>query len=313
MSDTSPRPSAAALTVVWNLHVDVMTAEIVNAFRGSGVDVILLKGPSIARSLYQAGRRSYSDSDLLVSPAGLDRAEAVLVRLGFTKLLHDREVPDRIPLHAHVWVRGSQMLDLHRSLWGAHVSAEDVWRVLAAETETAVIGGTPVKVLNPAAMALHIALHAAQHGIAADKPVRDLERAVTVLEHRVWRSAADLARRVDAMAAFGTGVRLVPEGARLGEALELPNEHSAEVMLNASSPPPGALALERIASAGTIRAKSRLVAGRVFPSPPYMRVYSPLARHGAAGLVSAYALRLASLPWKLGPGFLAWRRVRRRV
>ncbi len=313
MRDTRPYLSAVAATVAQNLHVDVLTAHTVRALRECGVEVILLKGASLARSLYEPGARSYSDSDLLVAPDRLETAESRLATLGYSKLLDDSEVPDSLPLHAHVWMRGSHLLDLHRSLWGAQVSPDVVWRVLAGQTEMALIAQVPTRVLNRPAMALHIAMHAAQHGIEVDKPLRDLERALAVFEPQVWLLAADLARRLRAVAAFGTGVRLVPQGSRLANALELPKEQSAQVALSAGSSRPGALALERIATADTISAKYRVAARWIFPSPNYMRVYSQLARQGMVGLFWAYTLRFVSLPSKLGPAFVAWRRARRRV
>ncbi|MFL5782414.1 MAG: nucleotidyltransferase family protein [Thermoleophilaceae bacterium] len=74
-------PRAVAMRT---LRVDALTAEVLRALEDAGCRSILLKGPSFRRELYDAGSpRPYADSDLLVSPADLERAGAAVAALGF--------------------------------------------------------------------------------------------------------------------------------------------------------------------------------------------------------------------------------------
>jgi hypothetical protein len=55
------------------LLADEVTRNVVRAFREAGVEVVLLRGPSIARYLCGAAEeRKYTDADLLVSPASFE-------------------------------------------------------------------------------------------------------------------------------------------------------------------------------------------------------------------------------------------------
>ncbi len=79
----SPNP-LQSLGMAHTLAVDVVTAEVVGAFRRAGVRAVVLKGPTLAGWLYGGDAvRTYGDSDLLVPAAGRGAAEAELARLGF--------------------------------------------------------------------------------------------------------------------------------------------------------------------------------------------------------------------------------------
>ena len=63
----SPNP-LQSLGMAHTLAVDVVTAEVVDAFRRAGVRAVVLKGPTLAGWLYGGEAvRTYGDSDLLVS------------------------------------------------------------------------------------------------------------------------------------------------------------------------------------------------------------------------------------------------------
>ena len=124
--------------------------------------------------------------------------------------------------------------------------------------------------------ALHIALHAAQHGVDSERPLTDLGRAIRVVDEQVWREATELARRVDALPAFATGLRLDdPAGRRLVEHLHLPVDRPPLVVLRAGPEVRVAITLERLASEGSLRARARLLLGALLPSPGYMRKWAP--------------------------------------
>ena len=206
-----------------------------------GVRAIVLKGPSFADWLYTDGtRRRYGDVDLLVSPAQLEQANAVLSRHGFVPHTPG-EHPLRDPTAGQPWVRerDDAVIDLHVRLHGVGAPAAIAWTELSADTERQRVGGIKVEVLRPSARALHVALHAAQHGSRASKPIEDLRRALAVLDEDLWHEAAILAAHIQALPAFATGLRHLPEGgvlaARLGAAGRDPaGDHAARGLSDAA-------------------------------------------------------------------------------
>jgi hypothetical protein len=205
------------------------------------------------------------------------------------------------------------MADLHRMLVGVGLRPEDAWGELARETETLQLAGGEVRVLSPPARALHVVLHAAQHGAQDAKPLEDLAQALDRLPQGVWMEAAALAGRLHSEAAFLTGLRLVPAGEELARGAGLPEAQSIEAALRAETAPPTALGLYRFMKTPGAAPKAQLLAGELFPSAAFMRAWSPVARRGNVGLAAAYAWRPVWLLLRLGPALRAWQRARRAV
>jgi len=294
------------------LAIDTATVEAVVAFRDAGVRSILLKGPSFDAWLYEPEEpRLYTDIDLLVPSGAVQRAARVLGRLGYRKRA-ERE-PSRVVEHAAVWVRSSDHLcvDLHVTLGGIDCEDVDPWDVLAAETDSMLVQHTEVEILSEPGRALHIALHAAVSGAAAEKSLIDLSRAVERLPSETWKAAASLAERLGAQATFATGLRMQPAGARLCAELELPSERSVETLMLADSVPYFSWTVNRLVRTPGIMAKLRILVPRLIPKPDFMRVWYPVARRGVAGLMLAYVHRLAWLVKAAGPALSAWWRASR--
>jgi hypothetical protein len=315
-------PTGGAGQVPWDplaaaaggLAIDAATAQAVAALRNAGVRSILLKGPSLDALLYDPEEpRPYSDIDLLVPGGDLLRAAEVLRSLGYRERA-ERE-PSRILEHAKVWVRPSDRMyvDLHRTLGGIDKSDVDPWEVLATDTDSMSVGNAEVEILSEAGRALHIALHAAVSGAAAEKPMIDLSRALELLPPETWKAAAALAERLQAEPTFATGLRMQPAGARLCAELDLPAETSVETLMLADSVPYPSWTVNRVATTRGITAKLRIVGPRLIPKPDFMRVWYPVARRGTAGLLLAYVQRLAWLVRAAGPALSAWRRARRQA
>lgn len=296
--------------------MDAATAEVVRAFDRAGVDSILLKGPSIARWLYERpAQRTYVDCDLLVPPGARAGAEKVLLELGFEPSVEEREMPAWWLEHAVGWLRREDeaMVDLHRTLPGVQAEPEHLWHVLSTHVETIVVAGVPLRALTVPAMALHLALHAANHGMAGRYNLAELERALAQADEETWRAAADLAMAVDATAAFAAGLRLVSPGRELAARLALPTGRPLDVELRAAVAPPVALGLEQLARAGGVRERLAIVRWKLAPPRTFMRWWSPLARRGRAGMLLAYAWRPVWLLLHTPAGYRAWREARRRV
>jgi hypothetical protein len=287
-----PVPVAAA-SAIRTLHLDTVTAEVVRAFGAAGVPSILLKGPTLSRWLYDDGARPYVDIDLLVPPRARVAAERVLRSLGFGPGAFELIKGD-YPRHASVFRRhDGATLDLHRTLVGVGVDDDRVWEELSARTEPMTVGGEEVDVPSPVGRAFVVAIHAAKDGGRVPKVRRDLERALVQVDGETWREAARLAAALGAEAAFGAGLRLVPQGAELARRLGLPMAVTPEIAIRRGGAPPLATGLDWLVATRGVSAsrKLRVVVRKVFPPPAYLREWAPLARRGRVGLALAYVWR----------------------
>jgi hypothetical protein len=310
MADIDDREVAAAIHC---LRTDAMTAEVVSRFRAESIRCICLKGPGLVRWLYPDMSRTYRDTDLLVRPDQIATAEAALKDMGFEHPPLD-DLPGDRPWHAHMWILPGRNLgvDLHRFLIGCKQPAEVVWAAMSADTDVLELQGVAVEIPAPHAMAMHVALHAAQDGLRGTKTLRDLHRALEVAPDELWRKAASLAHEVGAEEAFAAGLRLSPEGRAVAQRLGLGATTSMETALRAESAPQLALSLEWLSRHRSVRSKAVFAVTKLFPSPAYMRSWTPVARRGAVGLALAYAWRLLWFAAQLWPTVRTWMRARRR-
>lgn len=294
------------------LRLEAATAEAFTQFEPAGVRALLLKGPSISRWLYAgADARPYVDSDLLVAPVHLDAAEKVLHSLGYRRYFDDRRMPGWWREHAGEWLRDRDgvVLDLHRTLPGVKVDPEVAWEVLSREPEPVRVASGEVLALSLPARALHIALHAAQHGAGSPPPIEDLSRALAIADEGIWQAAASVAAELDAGDSFAAGLQLLPAGSELARRLGLPSSVSPEAALRASSPPPLALGFEQLARARGIR-RVEIVWRKLVPPAEFMRHWDPRAGESRGALLRAYLRRPLWLLYRAPRGLRAWYRAR---
>lgn len=303
---TSERfPAGRSLQIAANnALVDSITVEAVSALRDSGIDCILLKGPSFSRWLYP-GRflRTYVDTDLLVSIGMMQEVDRALEKVGFSLSKQTVDLPYDRPAYVLDWLRArdAAVIEIHRTLVGIRAHPNQVWAVLSQQTERMSLQGIEVCILNRPARCLHVALHAAQDGGRVDKAMEDLKRAAALASPEEWGAAARLAVTLDAADAFAFGLRLAPEGAKIATSLGLPVSASVDVLLHAENRAPAARSIDWWLRTPGVKAKTRLAVVKLFPPPSFMRAWSALARRGQAGLVLAYPWRLL---WMLAHGII---------
>lgn len=305
-------PSSRASTVASNLRIDAATAEVARTLETAGIRFLLIKGPSTARWLYPEGTREYADSDLLVEPARWEQAGDVLASLGFANRMDDGGMPEWWREHSNDWWRALDgvSVDLHRSLPGVLTDPEAAWQVLAESSEALTVARARVTILGIHARTMLIALHAAHHGARWNPALEDLERALSLLDDTVWSAAAELADRLDANDAFRAGLRLTPRGTALASRLHLPDGISVETALRASTPPPVALGIERVAQAPTARARTSMILLKLFPPAEFMRHWDPAAGDSRLRLLRAYVRRPFWIIRRAPGGWRAWRDAR---
>jgi hypothetical protein len=313
MATLASAPSPALAMIAHGLKIDGLAAEAHRLLEEGGVRSILLKGRVLADWLYERDEvRTYGDADLLVAPEHWTRSHRILQGAGFSGELDDLGHPRMESYTSYPFVRGDDHVDLHCTLWGVGASPAVIWAELWPTTDRKQVGGSELPVLAPPARAMHVALHAVQHGALDTKMTADLERAVAKVPLEVWKEAAELAGRFDATAPFATGLRMVPAGRHLASALGLDGVRSVRAELSLSGVPL-AQGFEHLANTDGFWTRLRLVARELVPSPAFMRWWSPIAQRGGAGLVAAYVWRVAFFARHAIPGYVAWRRARRQV
>jgi hypothetical protein len=315
LNETRPCDNSKLQRVWHNMVIDLVTVELVCALREVGVRAILLKGPTIARWLYEErDAPAYADTDLLVCPLEADRAEAVLRELGF-RLSDGVALLDDRPPGARSWMRAPDgaAVDLHRTFTGIEVPPTTAWEVLTRSAKSMYLRGTEVEALSEPARTLLVALHAADHGAAIPKPLRDLARALRVVQTDTWIQAASLARELDATEAFSAGLRMLPSGRELADGLGLPPNRSVDVALRAGGAARAALSVEWFATRPGLRRKVAFAARKLAPPVAYMRNCSVLARRGRFGLLLGYLWRPVHVSAAVLLSLPTWRRARRKL
>lgn len=287
-------------------QLDAAAVEVLDAFGGAGLQPLLLKGPVLARVLYAPDEhRGYSDVDLLISPADLPQARRALTRAGFK---HGEEVfgIDDVGgiLHSETWSRrgegewrGPLLIDLHWRLPGCGASAEAVWEALSRRRASIELNGRKAAVLDPAGLALHLAIHAAHHGPDDLKAIADLTRGLERWPLGVWHAAASLAAELEATSAFAAGLRLVPIGTERADELGLPPTHELDwAIRHRDSRPRGTFHLQALANARDARARADVLRRSLLPGREWIAWEYPWARGGGARLVAAYGAHLLRTP-----------------
>jgi hypothetical protein len=289
------------------------------AFKSAGAEALLLKGPALARRLYDQGEvRGYSDIDLLVPPRDLASVRDALTELGYKKAEEVFGIDDVGGVqHGEIWARAGEQggplcIDLHWRLSRCEAPGEVVWEVLAQGRGSIELAGEKAAVLGDDGLALHLALHAAQHGPEDTKAIGDLARGLERWPPEVWLSAARLAEKLQGVPAFAAGLRLVPAGARMANRLGLPPTPGLEwEILHRDARPRGTFHLEAMANARGLRERLSVIRRSLLPTPQWIRWQFPWAAGSRALLLLAYARHIARAPLWAARAMRFRRRARR--
>jgi hypothetical protein len=291
------------------------TAEVLAAFDATGVETLLLKGRALAVLLYRPDeQRDYSDADLLVPPSQLSAAEVALATLGYANADAPLGIDDvGGVVHGQTWIRTApadeMMIDLHSWMPGARVAPELAWDSFGVRRTQVEVAGRPVAVLDRGGQAMHLAVHAAQHGPAFAKHLDELALALERWPAEVWDAAARLAREVDATQAFAAGLRLLPQGASEALRLGLPATDELDwAIRHAATRPRGTFHVRALAEADGWGERLRILRRSLLPRRAWIVHEHPWAGDGSMRLVAGYVLHLAMAPvWAAR----AWRFARR--
>jgi hypothetical protein len=286
-------------------QLDAAAVVVLDAFETAGIKALLLKGAALDRRLYgEDESRGYWDVDLLVAPRDLARAMDVLSGLGY-KTAENRHTDDTAAIrHAEAWARmdpeGPVWIDLHWRLHRCDAPADVVWSALQATRGSIDLHGRQTAILGDAGLALHLALHAAQHGPGDTKAMGDLARGIERWPLELWRSAARLAESVQGIPAFATGLRLLSEGAEIATELGLPATAELDWEIrHRSARPRGTFHLRAISNAGGVRERLTVLRRSLLPTRAWILWEFPWARRRPL-LAVAYLLHVLRAPlWAL--------------
>ena len=146
-------------------------------------------------------------------------------------------------------------------------------------------------------MALHVGIHAAQHGPDDAKALGDLARGLERWPDEVWREATTLAGRLEAVPAFSAGLRRLPEGELLAEQLGLPSAAELDWEIrNREARPRGTFHVRALSEAKGVREPAAILARALFPTPNWMRRRYDWASWSRGRLVLAYLFHLVHAP-----------------
>ena len=287
------------------------------ALRDAGIEPVLLKGPAVARWLYAGDpdARPYGDVDLLVAPHDRDRAQTILLELGYEP--RGEPMPELDEPHSRWFKRPADNaeVDLHRVLHGMeHVPEERVWRAVGAGTDAIRVAGVEVAIPSEPVRTLHLALHLTPLDRPGSRAWGDLLRGIAQLDRRTWEDAAQVARALGIAGEMGHRLSLVPEGAELGRALGLPSEetdlYAALRVGHAGSYPAGVISLLQLSAKRDARERAAYVREKLLPPADLLRERHAFARRGPLALALVRAQRVAWCVAALPGAVRVWRRER---
>jgi Uncharacterised nucleotidyltransferase len=145
--------------------------DLLQHFAEHAIEVIPLKGPVLAASLYgDVAMRACNDLDLLVRPADYQRAEALLFDLGFAALTgrddyHRRFLRDALLIELHFGVSSPRYFPFDpRGVWIR--ASGDKFR------------GMPMRIMSDGDLVLYLCLHGVKHGFSRLIWILDLAHAL---------------------------------------------------------------------------------------------------------------------------------------
>jgi hypothetical protein len=188
--------------------------EVVKKLNNSGIDLIVLKGPATGVAAYgDPSFRFFSDIDLLVKRADIERARDVLITLGYSA---DYEPASEARLigdqHALEFAGPSMKVELHCSLLSRHlrfeIDLDEIWE----SAPTVEFAGAHIKVLDrPHLFVFHCA-HGTKHEWERPRWICDTAQLTERLDDQQVNRVLALAHRAN-------GVRIVALALRVASAI----------------------------------------------------------------------------------------------
>lgn len=192
---------------------NLILLDIVRELRGSGIPVLVLKGPSIAVTAYDdCSKRIFSDADLLVRRQDLGRARDLVLARGYTASFQSERESALIAGQDALEFTDSRMaVELHWTLISRHLrfnlDVDELWR-RAVEIECL---GSKIRALAPDHQFLYLCAHGAKHEWGGFRWICDVAQLSQRLSAEQAASVVKLAERANAKRLLSLGLRIVRE------------------------------------------------------------------------------------------------------
>lgn len=293
--------------MTWALRIERTLMMIDEAFAEAGIEYVVLKGTSLAQTIYpDPSLRPFADLDLLIRGPYWERACALLPTLGF-KRQHPESRPGFVDTFGkaavHVNSRG-QEIDLHRRLvvgpHGLWVDPEELFEQPAWFQ----VGGRWLRRLEDSLLFLHTCMHASLgHKLPRLMPLRDVLQLAEAGEID-WERAAERASRWRLRAVVGhavqtaadvLGARPPDEAARLASSLEASALEKRWLRAYTSDRRDrGGTTVSTLGAIHGVRAKASYSAALLFPGREF--VAARTRSRGRASYLTRWKLLLRWLP-----------------
>lgn len=295
--------SSDELQVLQRLATDAATMELARSLRASSIRWLLLKGPAVARRLYDKNElRNYGDIDVLVAPADYPSVVEILRGLGYARAPH---LPRGEVEHASTWKRSAgEVVDLHRHIPHLGASPDEVWTEFVRDSEEITIAGERIEVSGLSAFALLMALHALHHMPDGGKPLADLERAVRQIPRDKWTDVRDLAQKLGAERNLAVALELSPVTANLRSSLGLPKIPRWEQRLRSGAVVRLATPIRLILETRGAGSKMKAVARELWPSRDTQPFFNE--RYKTSSMIGVLARRVVQVVLKMPVSVAVW-------
>jgi hypothetical protein len=171
-------------------------------FSRQGIDVIALKGPLMASLLYGSlSQRISDDLDLLVRPADMPKAKAMLIDLGFVPAAQ----PDD---YHHCFLRGSTLVELHFAIAPPSNPSIDLATAWARARKVE-FQGQEARFFAPPDLLMYLVIHLVKHDFARMIWLLDTNLALRQLSVEDAKEVVAVARRIGVEGAFLTTCALI--------------------------------------------------------------------------------------------------------
>ena len=188
---------------------------LIEALNASGIEVLPIKGPALAVSVFgDPARRGVSgDLDLVVRRRDFDRAIACLIALGYTRHEgasdheHEHEAWES---EAHLFpsTAAGTMVELHTELIGSFYTTPVDLDAVLSRAQTQALLGVPMRVPAVEDLLLYLCLHGARHTWNRLLWVCDVDAVMRSAPSIDWKTLVARALLIDAAKRLALGVRL---------------------------------------------------------------------------------------------------------
>jgi hypothetical protein len=178
------------MTTARNLQMYKVLAHVISAFQKESIDVILLKGPYLAATVYpNIGARAFSDLDLLVKRIDLPKVEACFHTMNFFipfEEQHPRELDKKHNFHLPFTDGKGSIVEIH---WDfereIRFSNKSLIREFWANAEKKSFDFFEVKVLSLEDTLLTLCLHYAYHLLGMLGILSDIDKFVSFYKEKL--------------------------------------------------------------------------------------------------------------------------------